>query len=201
MLIYSIVIMPYHFICLSLEHQAPFLLSCISVQLYCTVFHLLQLMTNNKCVLFFSFILLIHEYSGSSWKVDRVLVPLGRIWWTSTDVCVVFGRSAWVRVSWAFVHPVGTHVEDTWKRRIRSLRREYKHENEARLCVCISLCVRMHTWEECEHHCHPAHYIGPGESPAAIAFTVVVHCHSCVDSHGQQHKEGYRGDTIMRFSW
>lgn len=59
----------------------------------------------------------------------------------------------------------------------------------------------MHTWEECEHHCHPAHYIGPGESPAAIAFTVVVHCHSCVDSHGQQHKEACREDKTMRFNW
>ena len=31
-------------------------------------------------------------------------------------VSEVFGRSARVGVSWAFVHPVGTHIEDTFKK-------------------------------------------------------------------------------------
>lgn len=67
---------------------------------------------------FFSFILLSRDYLRC-WKVHGgVLVPLGRRLWTIAGTRVrtyveVFGRSARVRVSWAFVHPVGTHVEDT----------------------------------------------------------------------------------------
>lgn len=41
---------------------------------------------------------------GSSWLEELCVY-----------ICVeVFGRSARVGVSWAFVHPVGAHVEDTW---------------------------------------------------------------------------------------
>lgn len=50
----------------------------------------------------------------------------------------------------------------------------------------------MQTWEKCEHHRHPAHYVGPGEPPAAIAFPVVVHGHAGVDGHRQQHEEACR---------
>lgn len=39
------------------------------------------------------------------------------------NMCVgTFGGSARVGVSWAFVHPIGTHVEDTWKVIHRTLR-------------------------------------------------------------------------------
>lgn len=47
----------------------------------------------------------------------------------------------------------------------------------------------IQTWEEGEHHRHPAHDVGPGEAPAAIAFAVVVDRHPRVHGHGQQHEE------------
>lgn len=52
----------------------------------------------------------------------------------------------------------------------------------------------IQTWEESEHHRHPAHDVGPGEAPAAIAFAVVVDRHPRVHGHGQQHEETWDGE-------
>lgn len=39
------------------------------------------------------------------------------------------------------------------------------------------------TWEEGEHHWHPANDIGPGEPPVSVAFPIVVNSHTSVHCH------------------
>lgn len=43
------------------------------------------------------------------------------------------------------------------------------------------------TWEEGEHHWHPANDIGPGEPPVSVAFPVVVNSHTSVHCHRKKH--------------
>lgn len=65
--------------------------------------------------LVFSFILLVQEYQGVQKMVRKlmgVFVPQGHLS-CMCECFEVFNRSARVSVSWTFVHPVGTHVEDT----------------------------------------------------------------------------------------
>lgn len=126
----------------------------------------------------------IFRSTGSSWKVHRCFGSPLRLWQVS--------------VSWCFLG-IGASGR-------RTCRRYLAHNNLMKMNISKThTCLfgkwgRMRTWEECEHHWHPAHYIGPGEPPAAIAFTVVVHCHACVDGHGQQHKEAYTGERTIGFN-
>lgn len=78
------------------------------------------------------------------------------------------------------MHPVGTHIEDSWNGEETNVKYVVKSE---------ILVIMLSTWEEGEHHRHPAHDVRPGEPPAAVAFAVVVDRYAGVDGHRQQHKE------------